>query len=108
MNTARVQGSAAFAATPIVVRTINVHQNLMPGPGRSRGTTVSLGEGWAAAPKSLIVDGKSLNVAGRPGASGAVFTVTVPVLSDGLHSATVKLANGVEVKVVLNVRSVHD
>ena len=108
MNTARVQGSAAFAANSIVVRTINVHQNLMPGPGRPRGTTVSLGTGWAAAPKSVSVDGKTMNVRGLPGANGAQYAVTIPTLSDGLHSATVKLANGVEVKVVLNVRSVHD
>ena len=108
MNTARVQGSAAFAASSIVVRTINVHQNLMPGPGRPRGTTVSLGAGWAAAPKALVIDGKSLTVATLPSANGAQYAVTVPTLSDGLHSATVKLANGVEVKVVLNVRSVHD
>ncbi len=108
MNTARVQASAAFAASSIVVRTINVHQNLFPGPGKKLSTTVSLGAGWAAAPKSLVIDGKALGVAALPTARGTQYTVTIPTLPDGLHSATVKLANGVEVKVVLNVRSVHD
>ena len=112
MHTARLQGSASFAATSIVVRTINLHQNLMPGPGRPFATTVSLGEGWASSPVSLTVNGKTLAVThtasrgrGKPFNS---YTVTLPRLSDGLHGATVKLENGVEVKVVLNVRSVHD
>ncbi len=112
MNTARVQGSAAFAATSIVVRTINVNQNLMPGPGKKFATTINLGEGWAASPVSLTVDGKTLAVThtasrGRGKAFNS-YTVTVPRLRDGLHSATVKLENGVEVKIVLNVRSAHD
>jgi len=111
MNTSRVQGPAAFVAASAVIRTINVNQNLMPGPGRSFSSTVDLGQGWAASPVSVSVDGKSFAVThiasrGRGKAINA-YSVTLPRLSDGLHNATVKLENGVDVRIVLNVRSTH-
>lgn len=111
MNTARVQGSAPVAAFSAVIRTINVNQNLFPGPGKTFSTTVDLGKGWVSSPVSVTVLGKTLQVThiASRGRGEAInrYSVTIPRLPDGLHSAVVKLENGVDVKIVLSVRSTH-
>lgn len=92
-------------------RVIELWMNRMPVIGPARTTDViRLKNEFDAAPKRLVLDGKTYDVAMRQGqgSNGAPFTdfaVAVPLFKDGgSHKAMLELANGKQVPVEFNVK----
>lgn len=114
MYVSRVSGPAAASRAAAEPRVISVHQTFYPnakGDIADGPHMTMLGGGWAAAPKSVSVDGKTYavqHVASR-GRGGPMdqYRVFMQTLASGNHSAIIKLENGTSVPVTFRVESAY-